>query len=120
MGLFEIQIIESKASHIYGDGNAGAIYGQYPPQVNPAREPLEWQSFDIFFTAPKFEDDTLKSPAFVSVLFNGVLVHHHQQILGVTQHRTVPAPYPVRDKGPLVLQKHNSPVEFRNIWLRPL
>jgi len=120
MGLFEIQIIESKASYIYADGNAGAIYGTDPPMVNPARAPLEWQSFDIFFTAPKFEGETLKSPAFVTVLFNGVLVHHHREILGVTRHLVVPAPYPVQERGPLVLQNHSSPVEFRNIWVRPL
>jgi len=120
MGLFEVQIIESKASYIYADGNAGALYGLYPPLVNPAREPLEWQSFDLFFTAPRFEGGTLKSPALVTVLYNGVLVQNHQPILGTTQHRDVPGPYPVVEKGPLVLQNHNSPVEFRNIWIRPL
>ena len=120
MGQFEVQIIESKASYIYADGNAGALYGQYPPLVNPAREPLEWQSFDIFFTAPKFEGTTMKSPAFVTVLYNGVLVHHHAQILGTTAHREVPGPYPVREKGPITLQNHSSPVEFRNVWIRPL
>ena len=120
MGLFEVQIIESKDSYIYADGNAGAIYGQYPPLVNPARKPLEWQSFDMFFTAPKFEGETLKFPAFITVLYNGVLVQNHKQILGTTRHRDVPGPYPVREKGPLVLQNHHSPVEFRNIWIRPL
>ena len=119
MGLFEVQIIESKASYIYADGNAGAIYGQYPPLVNPTRKPVEWQSFDIFFTAPKFEGETLKSPAFITVLYNGVLVQNHMQILGTTGHRDVPGPYPAKEKGPLVLQEHRSPVEFRNIWIRP-
>ena len=120
MGLFEVQIIESKASYIYGDGNAGALYGQYPPLVNPARGPLEWQSFDIFFTAPTFEGETLKSPAFATVLYNGVLVQNHKQILGTTQHLVVPGPYPVRETGPIMLQNHGSPVEFRNVWIRPL
>ena len=120
MGLFEIQIIESKASYIYGDGNAGAIYGQYPPLVNPARAPLEWQSFDVFFTAPKFEGDILKTPATATVLYNGVFVQNCQPILGTSRHRDVPGPYPVREKGPLMLQDHHSPVEFRNIWIRPL
>jgi hypothetical protein len=120
MGLFEIQIIESKASYIYADGNAGAIYGQYPPLVNPARNPLEWQSFDLFFTAPKFDGETLKSPAVVTLLFNGVLVQNHQTVLGTVRHRDPPGPYPVKEKGPLLLQDHHSPVEFRNIWIRPL
>lgn len=120
MGLFEVQIIESRASYIYADGNAGAIYGQYPPLVNPTRKPLEWQSFDVFFTAPKFDGDTMVSPAFATVLYNGILVQNHRQILGTSQHRDIPGPYPVGEKGPLVLQNHNSSVEFRNIWLRPL
>ena len=120
MGLCEIQIIESKASYIYADGNAGAIYGQFPPLVNPARKPLEWQSFDIFFTAPRFDGETLKSPAFVTVVYNGVLVQNHQQILGAVRHREVPGPYPVKEKGSVLLQEHHSPVEFRNIWIRPL
>ena len=120
MGLFEIQIIESKASYVYADGNAGAVYGQYPPLVNPARKPFEWQSFDIFFTAPKFDGTTLKSPAFVTVVYNGVLVQNHRQILGTVRHRDVPGAYPVREKGPVLLQEHHSPVEFRNIWIRPI
>jgi len=120
MGAFEVQIIESQASYIYADGNAGSIYGQYPPLVNPTRKPLEWQSFDIFFTAPKFEGETMKSPAFVTVLYNGVLVQNHKQVLGTSRHRDIPGPYPVGEKGSLVLQNHHSPVEFRNIWIRPL
>ena len=120
MGLFEVQIIESQASYIYADGNAGALYGQYPPLVNPTRKPLEWQSFDVFFIAPKFDGNTLKSPAFATVLYNGVLVQNYKQILGTTGHRDVPGPYPVSEKGPVMLQNHNSPVEFRNIWIRPL
>ncbi|MDR0328309.1 MAG: DUF1080 domain-containing protein [Planctomycetaceae bacterium] len=120
MGGFEVQIIESKKSYIYADGNAGAIYGQFPPLVNPAREPMEWQSFDIFFTAPKFDGQTLKSPPFITLLYNGVLVQLHQQILGTASHREVPGRYPAVEKGPLVLQDHHSPVEFRNIWIRPL
>ncbi len=119
MGIFEIQIIESQASYIYADGNAGAIYGQYPPSVNPARKPTEWQSFDLFFTAPKFDGETLKSPAFATLLYNGVLVQNQRRILGSVRHRDVPGPYPIKEKGPLMLQDHHSPVEFRNIWIRP-
>jgi len=118
---FEIQILESNVSYIYADGNAGAIYGQFPPLVNPARKPLEWQSFDIVFTTPKFEGETLKSPAFVTIIYNGVLVQNHQQILGTVRHRDVPGPFQVKkEKGAITLQEHSSPVEFRNIWIRPL
>ena len=120
MEQFEIQIIESKASYVYADGNAGAIYGQFPPLVNPARGPLEWQSFDMFFTAPTFDGDALKSPAAVTLLFNGVLVQNNQQILGAVRHKVVPGPYPIKERGSLMLQDHKSPVEFRNIWIRPM
>ena len=125
MGEFEIQILESNETWIYADGNAGAIYGQFPPLVNPARKPLEWQSFQIFFTAPRFEGEAtgkaLKAPAYVTVLFNGVLVQHHQEILGSSRHRDVPGPYQVgRERGAISLQFHGAPVEFRNIWIRPL
>jgi len=120
MELFEIQIIESNESYIYADGNAGAIYGQFPPLVNPARKPQEWQSFSLFFTAPRFDGENLKSPAVVTLLFNGVLVQNNQQVLGVSRHEIVPSPYPVKEKGALMLQEHRSPVEFRNIWIRPL
>jgi hypothetical protein len=119
-GLYEVQIIESHDSHIYADGNAGAIYGQYPALVNPARKPGQWQSFDIIFTAPRFDGDKLVRPAYLTVLFNGVLVQDHRPLLGTSAHRTVPA-YDVRmSQGPIKLQQHNSAVRFRNIWVRPI
>ena len=120
MGLFELQIIESCDSFIYADGNAGAIYGQFPPLVNPARKPGEWQSFDIFFTAPTFDGDQLLTPAYVTIVYNGVVVQNHQEILGTAVHRTLPGPYPVQTKGPIMLQDHHSAVKFRNIWIRPM
>jgi len=120
MGLFELQILESGANFIYADGNAGAIYGQFPPLVNPARKPGQWQSFDIFFTAPKFDDDMLLSPAYLTLVYNGVVVQNHQEILGTVSHRTLPGPYPAQEKGPIILQDHQSGVQFRNIWIRPI
>lgn len=120
MGQFEIQILESGESFIYADGNAGAIYGQFPPLVNPARKPGQWQSFDLFFTAPRFERDALISPASLTLVYNGVIVQNHQEILGTVAHRTLPGPYPVKTQGPLLLQDHHSPVKFRNIWIRPI
>lgn len=120
MGEFEMQIIESHDSYIYADGNAGAVYGQYPPLVNPARKPGEWQSFDIYFTAPKFDGEKLVIPAYVTIVYNGVMVQNHQPILGTAVHRVLPGAYPVKTTGPLMLQEHHSAVKFRNIWIRPL
>ncbi len=120
MGLFEIQIIESCDSFIYADGNAGAVYGQFPPKVNPAAKPGQWQSFDVWFTAPRFDGETMTAPAYVTLDFNGVRVHDHQEILGPTMHKTLPGAYPVMEKGPIELQNHGSDVKFRNIWVLPL
>ncbi|MGL6193704.1 MAG: 3-keto-disaccharide hydrolase [Thermoguttaceae bacterium] len=117
MGCVEIQVIESHDSFIYADGNAGSIYGQYPPLVNPARKPGEWQSFDITFTAPKIEDGKQVTPGYVTVFYNGVLVQNHREVLGKMAHRELPAPIEV-EKGPLLLQEHGSAVQYRNIWIR--
>jgi len=119
-GLYEVQIIESHDSHIYADGNAGAIYGQYPAMANASRRPGEWQSFDIVFAAPRFQGDKLVRPAYFTVFWNGVLVQDHRPVLGTTAHRTLPA-YDVRlSEGPIKLQQHHSAVRFRNLWVRPL
>jgi hypothetical protein len=121
MGLYEIQVLDSHNNRTYADGYAGAIYGQYPPLVNASRAPGEWQSYDIFFVAPQFHGQQVLSPAFLTVVHNGVLVHHHQPALGPTGHRVL-ATYdePHGSSGPLVLQAHRNPVRYRNIWIRPL
>lgn len=120
MGLYEIQVLESHDSHIYADGNAGAIYGQYPALVNPARKPGQWQSFDIVFLAPRFDGDKLIRPAYVTVFYNGVLVQYHRAILGTMAHRRVATYDTKATTGPLVLQEHRSAVRYRNIWVRPI
>lgn len=120
LGKYEVQILESRASRIYADGIAGAIYGQTPPLVNASRPPGQWQSFDIIFTAPRFTGDRLATPAYFTVFFNGVLVQNHVASLGPTKHKLV-ATYDSRaTAGPVVLQQHGSAVRFRNIWIRPL
>jgi hypothetical protein len=121
MGKYEIQVLDSYDNRTYADGHAGAIYGQYPPLVNASRKPGEWQTYDIFFVAPRFEGVNLVSPAYVTVVHNGVLVHHHQAVMGPTGHR-IAASYdaPHGPEGPLMLQDHRNPVRFRNIWIRPL
>ena len=120
LGQYELQIIESHDSKIYADGLAGAIYGQTPPLVNAARKPGEWQTFDIAFTAPKFDGDKLVKPAYFTVHWNGVLVQNHVASLGNTRHREVASYDTHESTGPILLQQHGSAVRFRNVWVRPL
>jgi len=121
MGRYEIQVLDSYNNITYADGQAGAIYGQYPPLVNPALPPGEWQTYDIVFEAPRFEGDKVVTPAYFTVLFNGVLVQNHMASLGATRHRQVATYAPHAPEGPLLLQNHGgNPVRFRNIWVRRL
>lgn len=121
MGKYEVQVLDSYDNITYADGHAAAIYGQYPPLVNACRRPGEWQTYDIFFIAPRFDAEALVSPAYITVVHNGVLVHLHRAIQGPTGHRTV-ASYdvPHGPVGPLMLQDHGDLVRFRNIWVRPI
>lgn len=120
MGLYEIQIFDSYNEKLYPDGQAAAIYGQTPPLVNVTRPPGQWQTFDIFFTAPRFDADQLVAPARVTMLHNGVLVHLNEIIHGETRHRALPEYRRNISSGPIVLLGHNCPVRFRNIWVRQL
>jgi hypothetical protein len=121
MGLYEVQVLDSYESKTYADGQAAAIYGQYPPRVNACRPPGQWQTYDIVFHGPRFDKDgKLLQPAFVTVLHNGVLVQDHVALMGPTEHKQRP-PYRAHPaKLPLTLQDHNHPVRFRNIWVREL
>ena len=94
---YELQIIESHDSRIYADGIAGAIYGQTPPLVNASRKPGQWQTYDVVFTAPRFDGDKLVRPAYFTVFWNGVLVQYHKASLGPTRHRRL-ANYDSRDR----------------------
>ena len=122
MSRYEIQVLDSYRAATYADGQAGAIYGQWPPLVNPMRPPGQWQSYDVVFTAPKFEDGKVVVPAYETIFFNGVLIHNHQKLNGVTGHRGVFPYEPHGPEEPLALQDHPSsrPVRFRNIWVRRL
>ncbi len=121
MGLFEIQIFDSYNTKIYPDGQAAALYGQAPPLVDSALPPGKWQTYDILFFAPRYKDGEMDQPARVTVLHNGVLVHHNQEIYGGTTHATLPKPYPPGvTTGPVVLGGHHNSVRFRNIWVRPI
>jgi hypothetical protein len=121
MGLYEIQILDSYDNPTYPDGQAAAIYGQYPPLVNASRPPGEWQSFDIVFRRPRFRPDgTLVSPPYLTVLHNGLLAQDHVALSGPTSHNQRPSYATHPDKLPLVLQDHGNPVRFRNVWIREL
>ena len=120
-GVFEVQVLDSFQNPTYADGQAAALYGQYPPLVNASRGPGEWQSYDIVFTAPRFTaSNQLVSPAVATVIHNGVLVQNARPLWGPTQHRRIDPYVPANARGPLRLQDHGHPVKFRNIWIRPL
>jgi hypothetical protein len=120
LGKFELQVLDCYNNKTYPDGQCAALYGQFPPLVNACRPPGEWQSYDIAFTAPKFDGDKLVQPAHITVFHNGVLVHNHTAYLGGTGHRLSPSYKGIPEKGPLGLQDHGNPVRYRNIWVREL
>lgn len=120
MGRYELQVLDSYENATYADGQAAALYGQWPPLVNACRPPGEWQSYDVVFRAPRFDGDALVEPARITVLHNGVLVHADRAFLGATAHRRVGTYAPHPAAGPLRLQDHGDPVRFRNVWIRRL
>ncbi len=121
-GLYEIQVLDCYDNPTYPDGQTAAIYGQTPPMVNACRKPGEWQTYDIIFEGPRFDDNKmLKDAARVTVIHNGCVVQNHQAILGPTGHRTL-AKYTGKEpeRGPIALQDHGNRVRFRNIWIREI
>ena len=121
MGFYEIQVLDSFENLTYADGQAASIYGEYPPLVNAARKPGEWQTYDIVFEAPKFKGTTLVTPAYATVIWNGVLVHHRRALMGRTSATMTVHGYTPHDAElPFSLQDHSHPVRFRNIWVRRL
>ncbi|MFU8812707.1 MAG: DUF1080 domain-containing protein [Balneolaceae bacterium] len=121
MGLYEIQVLDSWQNPTYGNGQAGAIYKQKPPRVNASRPPGEWQSYDIFFEAPYFDEEgQMIRPATITVLHNGILLHHRQELQGPTTFIGPSFYHPHPDRLPLGLQDHGDLVSFRNIWVREL
>ena len=120
-GAFEIQVLDSYENITYPDGQASAMYVQYPPMVNASRKPGEWQSYDIVFEAPRFEDGKLAKPAFLTVFWNGVVVHNRKEVMGPTVYRNVSRYSEAHPAElPLMLQDHRNPVRYRNIWIRRL
>jgi hypothetical protein len=121
MNTYEIQVLDSYENPTYFHGQAGSIYKQHKPLVNPVRKPGEWNVYDIVFRAPGFDEDgkLLKRATFTAFL-NGVLVQDHVEVMGVTAHDRPPYYEKHADKMPIGLQDHGDLVRFRNIWVRPL
>lgn len=121
MTNYEVQVLDSWQSDTYADGQAAALYGQYPPLVNATRPPGQWQSYDIIFRRPWFRaDGQLVRPARITVIHNGIVVHDAVAMKGATAHKREAAYTAHADRLPLLLQDHGDPVRFRNIWVREL
>jgi len=119
-GPYELQVLDSYENETYFDGQASAIYKQQPPMVNAMRKPGQWNSYDILWTAPRFKaDGSLESPAYITVLHNGVATLNHFKLLGDTPYNRPPK-YEAHGDVPIRLQDHGNPVRFRNVWIRPL
>ncbi len=126
MGRYEVQVLDSytddnyQANRTYADGQAASIYGQFPPTVNACRAPGQWQTYDIVFMRPLFDEQgNCVRKARITLLHNGVCVHNNLQIEGATAHKTK-ARYSAHGEGPIVLQDHGNPIAYRNIWIREL
>lgn len=121
---YEIQILDSYENETYVNGQAGAVYKQSIPLVNPTKKPGEWQAYDIIWTAPTFnEDGSVASPAYVTAFLNGVLVQNHYELTGPTQYIGNPAYRQAHGDSPIKLQSHgdpSKPISFKNIWVRKL
>jgi hypothetical protein len=120
---YELQVLDSYNNATYVNGQAASIYKQSPPLVNAMRPPGEWQTYDVVWTAPRFNTDgSLKTPAYVTVLHNGVLVQNHYVLKGHTPYIGLPQ-YKAHGAAPIKLQSHGDPsppISFRNIWVRTL
>ena len=120
---YELQILDNYNNKTYTNGQAGSLYKQAVPLANPNRKPGEWQTYDIVWTAPTFADDgSLKTPAYATVFFNGVIVENHFELKGETRYVGKPF-YKKFDSAPIKLQAHgdkSEPLSFRNIWVREL
>jgi hypothetical protein len=120
-GRYELQVLDNFDNVTYSNGQAGSIYKQNMPLVNACRKPGEWQTYDIIYKAPVFnENGSLKSPAFITVLQNGVLVQNHYELKGSTEYIGQPSYKKHETKEALVLQEHGNDVSYRNIWIREL
>lgn len=119
-GKYELQVLDNNNNHTYVNGQAASIYKQRQPLVSATKAAGEWHTYDILYTAPRFnKDGVLIKKAIVTVLHNGVVVHYNTQIEGTTEYIGMPKMIP-HGPGPISLQDHGDLVNFRNIWIRPL
>lgn len=119
-GLYEVQVLNSYQNRSYRNGQAGSIYKQTPPLVNATSKMGDWNVYDIIYTAPRFTvNGGIETPAYVTVIHNGVVVQNHTKIQGVTNYIGQPT-NPVHGAGPITLQDHGNAVSFRNIWIREM
>lgn len=118
---YEVQVLDSYDNPTYPNGQAASIYKQHIPLVNASRPPGEWQSYNILYTAPRFDDEgALESPAYITVLHNGVVVQHHAEVQGTTEWIGEPNYEEAHGCAPIYLQDHDADVSFRNVWVREL
>jgi hypothetical protein len=119
-GVYELQVLDSYQNPTYSNGQAGSLYKRVMPLVNASRKPGEWQTYDVIWTAPKFNKDSMiLAPAYITVLHNGVLIQNHTAVAGTTPYIGAPQNQ-VHGKGPVKLQDHGDLVSYRNIWIREL
>jgi len=120
---YEVQVLDSYENHTYPDGQCSALYGRFVPLVNVCGKPGQWQTYDIIYHRPIFEDGKVKRKATFTILQNGVLVQDHVELEGGTQWKgahAVSEYKPHEDKRPIAFQDHGNPVRYRNIWVREL
>ncbi len=118
--LYEVQVLDNYENKTYANGQAGSIYKQHIPLVNACKAPGVWQVYDIFYTAPIFNDGgRVVTPAYVTIVHNGVLVQNHVALLGPTEYIGFPI-YVPHGKGSIKLQDHGNLVSYRNIWIREI
>lgn len=118
--LYEVQVLDNYENKTYANGQASSIYKQHIPLVNACKKPGEWQTYDIIFTAPRFNGEgRVIFPAYVTVIHNGALTLNHVALWGPTQYIGMPV-YKELEKGPISLQDHGNLVSYRNVWVREL
>lgn len=116
LATYEIQVLDSYGFKEPGSGDCGAVYSQFAPLVNACKLPRQWQTYDITFHAPVFENGVKVKNARVTVFQNGICVQNNQDIKGATGIANKETEGP----GPIYLQYHNNTVQFRNVWVLPL
>ena len=118
---YEVQVLDSWENETYYNGQAGSIYKQYIPLVNASTPPGTWQTYDILFTAPRFDpDSTLIRPGYITVIHNGIVIQNHVELKGPTEYIGIPKYKYHASRLPIQLQNHSNPVSYRNIWIREL